>query len=142
MQGKRVLDAEGFVRSAGGLVFDESGRVLLVERADGGYGLPKGHVEPGETAEQAAVRELREETGYVVEIVKHLDTVSRHSTGDSAREAMKRIDMFAVRIVGGTLGSNEEHPLWVPVAQAVTGMYHPEEMIFLQTHRPVPDADA
>jgi 8-oxo-dGTP diphosphatase len=39
------------------------GRVLLVRRADGTLALPGGFVDPGETCERAAVRELHEETG-------------------------------------------------------------------------------
>ena len=57
--------------AAGGVVLDDAGRVLLIERwvtRNGQLGfeirLPKGHVEEGETDEQAAVRETCEETGY------------------------------------------------------------------------------
>lgn len=53
------------------MVLDDQGRVLLIERwvmRDGRpvfeIRLPKGHVEPGETDEQAALREVCEETGY------------------------------------------------------------------------------
>ena len=51
--------------AAGGIV-THGGQVLLLHkhRLDE-YVLPKGHVEPGETVEQAALREVREETGYV-----------------------------------------------------------------------------
>ncbi|MGQ9489688.1 MAG: NUDIX domain-containing protein [Anaerolineae bacterium] len=58
-------------RAAGGVVLDSAGRVLLIERwvmRDGRpvfeIRLPKGHVEPGETDERAALREVCEETGY------------------------------------------------------------------------------
>lgn len=64
-------------RAAGGVVLDDEDRVLLIERwvmrpmLENGdpvltfeIRLPKGHVEPGETDEQAAVREVCEETGY------------------------------------------------------------------------------
>lgn len=58
-------------RAAGGVVLDDAGRVLLIERwvtRDGRVTfeirLPKGHVEAGETDEQAALREVCEETGY------------------------------------------------------------------------------
>ena len=58
-------------RAAGGVVLDDAGRVLLIERwitRNGQLGfeirLPKGHVEEGETDEQAALRETCEETGY------------------------------------------------------------------------------
>jgi len=58
-------------RAAGGVVLDARGRVLLIERdvvRDGAVihevRLPKGHIDPGETGEQAALRETCEETGY------------------------------------------------------------------------------
>jgi 8-oxo-dGTP pyrophosphatase MutT (NUDIX family) len=58
-------------RAAGGIVLDGAGRVLLIERLvirNGDFAheirLPKGHVETGETDEQAALREVGEETGY------------------------------------------------------------------------------
>lgn len=41
-----------------------SGRVLAVERSGGGWALPGGQIEEGESSSHAAFRELREETGY------------------------------------------------------------------------------
>src|SRR5262245_26529120 len=58
-------------RAAGGIVLDSAGRVLLLQRDVVRAGtntrelrLPKGHIEPGESDEQAAVREVAEESGY------------------------------------------------------------------------------
>ena len=54
-------------QAAGGIVLDSTGRVLLIQRTvDGQHEirLPKGHIDPGETAEAAALREVCEETGY------------------------------------------------------------------------------
>ncbi|WP_344450156.1 NUDIX hydrolase [Actinocorallia aurantiaca] len=49
------------------VIVDESGRLLLMERADtGGWGLPGGFMEPGESFEDAARREVREEIGIEV----------------------------------------------------------------------------
>ncbi len=67
-------------RAAGGVVLDESGRVLLLERylpdEEGSrheIRLPKGHIEAGETPEQAALREVCEESGFCqLEIVADL----------------------------------------------------------------------
>jgi 8-oxo-dGTP pyrophosphatase MutT (NUDIX family) len=67
-------------RSAGGILVDDAGRVLLIERDVLRTGdcrhevrLPKGHVEAGETDDEAALREVCEETGYCAnEIVTDL----------------------------------------------------------------------
>ena len=53
-------------KSCGAVVFTrENGgiRYVMVEQHSGMYGFPKGHVEAGETEEQTALREIREETG-------------------------------------------------------------------------------
>jgi len=62
---------------AAGVLIDSRGRVLLVANDWGRrgrirYTLPGGVVEPGETAVEAVVREVREETGLVVTGVEHL----------------------------------------------------------------------
>jgi 8-oxo-dGTP diphosphatase len=65
------------------------GRVLLVERGKGAatglWSLPGGHIELGETAAAAALRELREETGVEAELVGVAgvrDVVQRNDRGD------------------------------------------------------------
>jgi 8-oxo-dGTP pyrophosphatase MutT (NUDIX family) len=66
--------------SAGGLVVDDGGQVLLIRARDlrnqPVWTLPKGTLIPGETSEQAALREVQEETGYRCEVVRDLDEVT------------------------------------------------------------------
>lgn len=65
----------------GGIVFREDGAILLVERAKeparGRWTIPGGLVEAGETLEMAVVREVREETGLMVEPVERVEIVER-----------------------------------------------------------------
>ncbi len=53
-------------RSAGGVVvrrLDQAWHALLIQDRNGHWGLPKGHIEHGETVREAALREVAEETG-------------------------------------------------------------------------------
>lgn len=93
------------VPCVGAVISDSSGRLLLVRRANepgrGLWSLPGGRVEPGETDEQAVVREVAEETGLVVmagALVGRLRIPT--STGDEYDVAD-----YACAVVGGTVAS-------------------------------------
>ena len=57
--------------SAGAIIYtiiNEERQYLLIRDFHGNYGFPKGHLEEGETKEEAAIREIREEVGLEVEL--------------------------------------------------------------------------
>lgn len=59
------------------IIFDENRKVLLQKRADVGlWGLLSGHVEPGESIKEAAVREVWEETGLDIRITRLIGVYS------------------------------------------------------------------
>ena len=64
------------ILAASAVILDSAGRFLLVQRAnppeEGHWTLPGGRVDPGETLEQTAIREVYEETGVIVRIIKEL----------------------------------------------------------------------
>src|SRR3954469_11079883 len=84
---------------AGAVVRDAAGRLLLVRRGRepsiGLWSLPGGRVEPGETAEQAAAREVLEETGLDVKVGSLLKMVDLPGN--------YRVHDFAASVVGGEL---------------------------------------
>jgi 8-oxo-dGTP diphosphatase len=93
---------------AGAVVKDDEGRMLLILRGhDPGKGLwsiPGGRIEPGETGEEAVVREVREETGLDVICGQLLGSVERPSrAGD-----VIVISDFTAIVVGGELAAGDD----------------------------------
>jgi len=88
----------------GAIVFDQEGRVLLVERGrppgQGLWSVPGGRLEPRETLAQAVAREVREETGLIVEVGTLACVVERF--GDDYHFVL--LDYFA-RITSGRLAA-------------------------------------
>ena len=86
--------------SAGGLVFDEQGRVLLIRardlRGQPVWTLPKGALAPGESSADAALREVREETGYRCELERELAPVTYWFRRDG-RQVKKTVRWFLMR---------------------------------------------
>jgi 8-oxo-dGTP diphosphatase len=65
--------ADDEVRAAGGVIVRDDGRIAVVHRPHrGDWSLPKGKLDPGESWEQAAIREVEEETGVRARIVGEL----------------------------------------------------------------------
>lgn len=93
-------------RSAGGVVFRQDGghvSVLVLQHEGGKWMLPKGTIEPGETPEAVAVREVREETGLTnVRVVRDLGQ-ERYSffwrTEDTFYD--KTVHYFLIQFLGG-----------------------------------------
>jgi 8-oxo-dGTP pyrophosphatase MutT (NUDIX family) len=125
-----------FETSAGGLVVRvEQGeaQVALIGRGRRGgrlrWSMPKGHVELGETLEQTAVREVREETGIVGRIVAPLGSFSYTFTSDG-RRIKKRVHHFLLRAVAGELSDADVEVTevkWVPVAELARILAFPAE---------------
>ena len=82
-----------YVEAAGGLVFNPRGEALFIFRR-GKWDLPKGKLEPGETPVQAAVREVREETGLqILKPVKELPS-TYHTYREKGQRVLKRTYWF------------------------------------------------
>lgn len=94
--------AHGFIVAAFAVIFDEQGRVLLSHRTDMDlWNLPGGGMELGETPWDAVVREVAEETGLIVEVVRLTGVYSKPDKNEV-------VFNFLCRITGGTLTFTDE----------------------------------
>ena len=90
------------------VILDESNRVLLQKRSDVGlWGIPSGHVEPGETVAQAAVREVFEETGLNIRIKRLVGIYSEPQSQVFCYPNGQRVHFittcFEAEVTGGTI---------------------------------------
>ena len=91
------------IHSAGAVLYtviDGERRYVLVREKNGSYGMPKGHVEAGETLAETALREIREETGVTAALhTQEPFTVDEYSI---AGGDIKRVSWFVAHYTNQT----------------------------------------
>jgi 8-oxo-dGTP pyrophosphatase MutT (NUDIX family) len=122
--------------SAGGLVvdrFEQASSVALIGRLDRRgrleWVLPKGHVEAGETAEQAAIREVWEETGLRSRVVTPVGDIDYWFVADN-RRIHKTVHHFLLEAIGGSLSTDDvevSEVAWVPLDELPGRMRYASE---------------
>jgi 8-oxo-dGTP pyrophosphatase MutT (NUDIX family) len=119
--------------SAGGLVVRRfHGRPWLAcIRVKGGevLALPKGHIDPGESAAEAATREVREETGLDATLVEKLEDLRYWYRRSDAR-VFKVVSFYLFRYRSGTVRDHDhevDSAEWVPLADAPLLLAYPGE---------------
>ena len=117
------------IRAAGGIVHRRSAgatEVLVVHRPRyQDWSLPKGKLDPGETLEQAALREVEEETGWRCRLGDHIGKNEyRDRNGRS-----KRVDWWLMEPIDGEFAPNDEvdEIRWVPVTEARELLTHADD---------------
>lgn len=84
---------------AGGVVFFQ-GKIVILQRKNGVWLMPKGHVDPGETLEEAACREVTEETGLTARIGPKLGETA-YSYFEAGKRHNKRVHWFYMEAHSG-----------------------------------------
>jgi ADP-ribose pyrophosphatase YjhB (NUDIX family) len=118
------------VTTAGGIVINR-GAILLIKKS-GGFTFPKGHLKESESLENAALREVEEETGTKAVIVKNLGHFTRRSTEDDGEVVDKDVHMFLMSAIGETDSQPDEKFEWISLQQYENiQMHFKEEAKFL-----------
>ena len=124
-------------QSAGGIILKKENnktKILLVEHKDKTYVFPKGHIEKGETPEEAAKREIKEEVGLSdIKICEKIGTVTRHSIKLDGTKVYKDIILFLVKVDSyNHTGNTEECYEWFTIDEALKKLRYEEDLIFLK----------
>lgn len=119
--------------SAGGVVCDERDGVVMVavcgRLKTGLWALPKGTPDNGESLEETALREVREETGLSVEIAAPLGHIEYWFARDAGR-IHKRVHFYLMRPCGGSFDDHDPEfdvVRWASAAEALDALTYPSE---------------
>ena len=114
------------VQAAGGLIVRDDGSVAIVHRPKyGDWTLPKGKLDAGESFEQAAVREVEEETGYRCRLGRELPTI--HYNDRHGRPKVVRY--WAMSPESGEFRANDEvdELRWMTPGEALAILSYPRD---------------
>jgi 8-oxo-dGTP pyrophosphatase MutT (NUDIX family) len=124
--------------SSGGFVISKSdpNLVALMARFNRGgkleWCIPKGHLEQDETSEQAALREVFEETGLEAQIIQHLGEVNYQFIQDGSKIS-KTVHVYLMQQTGGELSFDKDPHKeasqleWVQVSELLARLSHGNE---------------
>jgi len=127
-------------QTGGGVVISPSNKVLVVSQHGSSWSLPKGHIDPGEDANKAAVREIEEESGITkLNFVKPLGTYQRHKIGVNGGEDKSELKTITIYLY--TTPENKLHPIdpdnpearWVNVNSVAELLTHPKDKKFFES---------
>ncbi|EHY89644.1 NUDIX hydrolase [Saccharomonospora azurea] len=135
--------------SAGGLVVDPQRRhAVLIGRLDRHgrllWSLPKGHIEDGETTEQTAVREVKEETGISAHVLRELGTIDYWFVAER-RRVHKTVHHFLLEADGGELSDEDvevTEVAWVPLDELESRLAYSDERKLVRRARELFEKDA
>ena len=128
--------------SAGGVIVNPRGEVAICNQKHNSWSLPKGHIDPGEDARTAAIREIKEETGLTdLEFVRELGTYERYRIGkdgvgdDTAEKKSITMFLFTTTERIKLIPEDPENPeaRWVPIAEVTALLTHPKDKEFFES---------
>lgn len=127
------------IQAAGVIVYrvrNQNIEFLLVQHRHGHWEFPKGKLDLGETAQQAAVRELAEETGLTAQLHEGFDEIMRYTFFDqwTQQQVQKQVHFFLGAVLNEQqVAISHEHAdfVWLSYEQAHAYLTHKESKLLL-----------
>ena len=120
--------------SYGGVVLRGEELLVITPRGKRVTGLPKGGMEAGETPEQAAAREVREETGVVANVLGPLGDV-RYTYRRGGLRVRKTVHFYLCEYVAGSTEDHDhevDEARWIALASARSQLSYPGERALIE----------
>jgi len=126
-------------KSAGGIVINKDGKVLVVNQRGTSWSLPKGHIDENESALETAKREIYEESGIKdLEYIEDLGEYQRYKialAGEDGKTELKNITMFLFKTSEEDLkpiDTLNPEARWVEKDKVVDLLTHPKDKEFFK----------
>ena len=128
---------------SGGIVFKKGGgvvKVILISRQGGRvWCLPKGHIDAGESTEEAALREVREEAGVEAGITGKAGEIRYQFLPEgSRRKTIKKVTFFLMKYRRGSTKDHDfevDEARWFSIGEAMRKISYPSERKLMQKAR-------
>ena len=124
---------------AGGIIINQLNKIAIVNQNHDSWSLPKGHIDKGETAIDAAIREIYEETGIInPTLIKKVGVYERYRIGLDGNDdlsELKHIHMFLFKSTQKILkpiDKNNPEAKWIDTKEVENYLTHREDIIFFK----------
>ena len=126
-------------KCAGGIIYNDKNEVVIVNQNHDSWSLPKGHVDPGESSLEAAVREIYEETGIKKPTyIRSLGKFKRYRIGLDGNDDLSELKTIAIYLFKSNqinlqpIDPNNPEAIWVNVEEAYKLLSHKEDKSFFK----------
>ena len=126
-------------KCAGGIIYNDKNEVVIVNQNHDSWSLPKGHIDPGESPLEAALREIYEETGIKKPTyIKSLGKFKRYRIGLDGNDDLSELKTIAIYLFKSNqinlqpIDPNNPEAIWVNVEEAYKLLSHKEDKSFFK----------
>ena len=127
------------VNCAGGIIYNKNYEVAIVNQNHDSWSLPKGHVDPGESLMEAALREIHEETGIQAPLyIKDLGSFGRYRIGLDGQDDKSEYKNITIYLFTSNqkklnpIDINNPEAIWANPKQAYQMLTHKSDKLFFK----------